>query len=170
MLPDLLSTLLALALVCSAVLDQAMLETHGAILAVCGIAMAALGIWANRVDYLKLAGMTVIVAGRRDFAPVRVAALGGFTRDLLLGGVLVRQSCRPGFALVSALSRPARSDRQPKWLTINSRRQPMILFSGYSTIPTAPASSSFGNSSRTVCSAMIVSTASHSLPFRCGAG
>ncbi len=63
MLPDLLSTLLALALVCSAVLDQAMLETHGAILAVCGIAMAALGIWANRVDYLKLAGMTVIVAG-----------------------------------------------------------------------------------------------------------
>jgi amino acid permease len=63
MLPDLLSTIIALALVCSAVLDASILETHGAILAVCGIAMAALGFWANRVDYLKWAGLTVIGAG-----------------------------------------------------------------------------------------------------------
>jgi hypothetical protein len=63
MLPDLLSTLLALTLVCSAVLDASILESHGAIFALCGIAMAALGIWANRVDYLKWAGVTVIVAG-----------------------------------------------------------------------------------------------------------
>jgi hypothetical protein len=63
MLPDLLSTLIALALVCTAVLDGQMLESHGLILALSGVVLAALGIWAWRVDYLKWPGFTVIVAG-----------------------------------------------------------------------------------------------------------
>src|SRR5215472_15063748 len=54
-----------------------------------------------------------------------------------------------------------RSGRQVRVL----RAQPIILFSGNSTIPTAPASSNFGNSSRTVASAITVSTASHCTPL-----
>ena len=63
MLPDLLSTFVALVLVCTAVLDAPMLESHGWVLALSGVALAALGIWAYRVDYLKWPGATVIVAG-----------------------------------------------------------------------------------------------------------
>lgn len=63
MLPDLLSTLIALVLVCTAVLDGQMLESHGLILALSGVVLAVLGIWAYRVDYLKWPGSTVIVAG-----------------------------------------------------------------------------------------------------------
>ena len=63
MLPDLLSTLIALVLVCTAVLDGQMLEAHGWLLALSGVALAALGTWAYRVDYLKWPGVTVVVAG-----------------------------------------------------------------------------------------------------------
>jgi len=63
MLPDLLSTLIALVLVCTAVLDGGALESHGLILALSGAALAALGIGAYRVDYLKWPGVTVVAAG-----------------------------------------------------------------------------------------------------------
>jgi len=63
MLPDLLSTLIALVLVCTAVLDAQMLESHGWLLALSGAALAALGTWAYRVDYLKWPGVMIIVAG-----------------------------------------------------------------------------------------------------------
>ena len=42
--------------------------------------------------------------------------------------------------------------------------QPTILFSGYSMIPTAPARRSCGIRSRTVASAITLSTAHHSVP------
>src|SRR5262249_7577457 len=42
--------------------------------------------------------------------------------------------------------------------------QPTILLSGYSMIPTAPAWSSFGMRSRTVASAITLSTANQSVP------
>ena len=63
MLPDLLSTLIALVLVCTVVLDGQMLESQAWLLALSGVVLAALGIWAWRVDYLKWPGVTVIVAG-----------------------------------------------------------------------------------------------------------
>src|SRR6185503_12613277 len=44
--------------------------------------------------------------------------------------------------------------------------QPTILFRGYSMIPTAPARRSFGIRSRTVASAITLSTAYHSVPYR----
>src|SRR5437879_4866243 len=44
------------------------------------------------------------------------------------------------------------------------RRHPMILLSGYSMMPTAPASISFGNSSRIVASSITLSIATHSFP------
>ncbi len=63
MLPDILSALIALVLVCTAALDPQMLVIHGLILAVSGAALAALGTWAHRVDYLKWPSVTVIVTG-----------------------------------------------------------------------------------------------------------
>lgn len=63
MLPDLLSTLIGVCLVCFAVLDLGALEAHGGILALSGAMLAALGFWANRIDYLKWPGATIIVAG-----------------------------------------------------------------------------------------------------------
>ena len=42
------------------------------------------------------------------------------------------------------------------------------LFSGYSTIPTAPLRISSGMSSRTTSSAMMLSMENHFLPFRAG--
>ena len=63
MIQDLLSTLIGLCLVCSAVLDPGLLESHGALLGVAGAALVALGVSASRVDYLKWPGATVIVAG-----------------------------------------------------------------------------------------------------------
>jgi hypothetical protein len=63
MVPNLLSTLLALGLVCSEVLGHGMLEAHAWLTALGGVAFVALGFWANRIDYLKWAGVTVILAG-----------------------------------------------------------------------------------------------------------
>jgi hypothetical protein len=63
MLPDLLSTLIALVLVCTTVLDAQLLESHGWVLVLSGAVLAALGIWAYFVDYLKWPGATTIVAG-----------------------------------------------------------------------------------------------------------
>jgi hypothetical protein len=63
MLPDLLSTLIGLCLVCIAVLDADLLYAHGTALGVAGAVLIALGIWAKRADYLKWPGVTVIVAG-----------------------------------------------------------------------------------------------------------
>jgi hypothetical protein len=63
MLPDLLSTVIALVLVSTAALNGQALESHGCLLALSGAALAALGVWASSVDYLKWPGVTTIVAG-----------------------------------------------------------------------------------------------------------
>jgi len=63
MVPDLLSTLIAIALVCVAVLDKPLLDSQHALLVIAGIALVVLGAVANRVDYLKWPGVTVAAAG-----------------------------------------------------------------------------------------------------------
>ena len=63
MVPNLLSTLIALCLVCSAVLDVGILAAHSWIPALGGVAFVVLGFWANRIDHLKWAGVTAILAG-----------------------------------------------------------------------------------------------------------
>ena len=63
MIPDLLSTLIAIVLVCMAVLDKPLLDSHHGLLLVAGIALAVLGTIANRADYLKWPGVTVAAAG-----------------------------------------------------------------------------------------------------------
>jgi|SRR6516225_8123475 hypothetical protein len=63
MVPNLLSALIAICLVCSTVLDGGMLETHAWVPLSAGALLVILGYWANRIDYLKWAGATVIVAG-----------------------------------------------------------------------------------------------------------
>ena len=63
MVPDLLSTLIAIVLVCVAVLDQPLLDSQPGFLLVAGIALAVLGAVANRVDYLKWPGVAVAGAG-----------------------------------------------------------------------------------------------------------
>ena len=63
MIPDLISTLIAIVLVCVAVLDKPLLDSQHGLLLVAGIALAVLGAIANRVDYLKWPGVTVAAAG-----------------------------------------------------------------------------------------------------------
>jgi hypothetical protein len=63
MLPDLLSTLIALCLVSFAVLDLSALTAHAGIVALGAVAFIALGAWATRADFLKWPGVTVVVAG-----------------------------------------------------------------------------------------------------------
>ena len=63
MIPDLVSTLIAIVLVCVAVLDQPLLDSQHGLLLVAGIALAVLGAVANRVDYLKWPGVAVAAAG-----------------------------------------------------------------------------------------------------------
>jgi len=63
MVPNLLSTILALCLVRFAVLDGAAFEAHPSLPAIAGAVFVALGFWANRVDYLKWAGIVVVLAG-----------------------------------------------------------------------------------------------------------
>lgn len=63
MIPDLLSTLIAIMLVCSAVLDQPMMESHHGLLILAGVALVVLGAIANRVDYLKWPGIAIATAG-----------------------------------------------------------------------------------------------------------
>jgi len=63
MVPDLLSTLIAIVLVCVAVLDKPLLESQHLFLIIAGIALAVLGAIANRIDYLKWPGVTVAAAG-----------------------------------------------------------------------------------------------------------
>jgi len=63
MVPDLLSTLIAIVLVCTAVLDQPLLDSQHTLLVIAGVALVVLGAIANRVDYLKWPGVTVAAAG-----------------------------------------------------------------------------------------------------------
>ncbi len=63
MIPDLISTLIAIVLVCVTVLDQPLLDSQRGPLLVAGIALLVLGAIANRVDYLKWPGVTVAAAG-----------------------------------------------------------------------------------------------------------
>jgi hypothetical protein len=63
MIPDLISTLIAIVLVCVAVLDKPLLDSQHGLLVIAGVALAVLGAIANRVDYLKWPGVTVAAAG-----------------------------------------------------------------------------------------------------------
>ncbi len=64
MVPDLISTLIAIVLVCAAVLDRPALDSQPRrLLVIAGIALAILGTIANRVDYLKWPRGTVAAAG-----------------------------------------------------------------------------------------------------------
>jgi len=63
MIPDLISTLIAIVLVCVTVLDQRLLDSQHGLLLVAGIALSVLGVIANRVDYLKWPGIAIAAAG-----------------------------------------------------------------------------------------------------------
>ncbi len=63
MIPDLLSTLIGLCLVCFAVLDPELLNRHGPILGATALVLIALGAWKAQADYLKWPGAAVIAAG-----------------------------------------------------------------------------------------------------------
>ncbi len=63
MIPDLISTLIAIMLVCMAVLDKPLLNSQPGLLVTAGVALAVLGVIANRADYLKWPGVTVAAAG-----------------------------------------------------------------------------------------------------------
>ena len=63
MIPDLISTLIAIVLVCATVLDQPLLDSQHGLLLVAGIALAVMGVIANRVDYLKWPGVTIAATG-----------------------------------------------------------------------------------------------------------
>src|SRR5207245_4264734 len=74
------------------------------------------------------------------FEPVELRHRGAMVADSLVGSLGCSQRKQP---MCSVARSPARLRRSP------SRSYPTILFSGYSMIPTAPARSSFGMSSRT---------------------
>lgn len=63
MIPDLISALIAIVLVCATVLDQPLLDPRHGLLLAAGIALAVLGVIANRVDYLKWPGVTIAATG-----------------------------------------------------------------------------------------------------------
>ncbi len=63
MIPDLISTLIAIVLVCVTVLDPSLVNSQHGLLLVAGIALAVLGAIANRVDYLEWPSVTVAAAG-----------------------------------------------------------------------------------------------------------
>lgn len=63
MIPDLVSTLVAIVLVCTVVLDQPLLNSQHALLPVAAVALVVLGAIANRVDYLKWPGIAVVCSG-----------------------------------------------------------------------------------------------------------
>jgi hypothetical protein len=63
MIPDLISTMIAIVLVCVAVLDKPLLDSQHGLLVMAGIALAVLGAIANRLDYLKWPGVAVASGG-----------------------------------------------------------------------------------------------------------
>jgi hypothetical protein len=63
MIPSLLGGLVGLWLVWLAVLDLALVDSHGWVLALSAIALLALGLIAFRADYLKWPGITDMVVG-----------------------------------------------------------------------------------------------------------
>jgi len=63
MIPDLVSALIAIVLVCVTVLDQPLPDPRHGLLLAAGIALAVLGVIANRVDYLKWPGIAIASAG-----------------------------------------------------------------------------------------------------------
>jgi len=74
MIADIVSTIIAICLVGFAVLDVGALEEHKLFLVLAGIALAALGVGANRADYLKWPGVATLIAG----IAVIVLAVSGF--------------------------------------------------------------------------------------------
>jgi hypothetical protein len=63
MIPDLISALIAIVVVCVTVLDQPLLDPRHGLLLVAGLALFVLGVIANRVDYLKWPGIAIAAAG-----------------------------------------------------------------------------------------------------------
>lgn len=63
MIPDLISALIAIVLVCMAVLDKPLLDSQHGLLVIGGVALILLGAIANRADYLKWPGLAVAAAG-----------------------------------------------------------------------------------------------------------
>lgn len=63
MIPSLLAALLGLSLVWVAVLDPAVVDLHGWIVALSAVVLLALGFAALRVDYLKWPAVTDVVFG-----------------------------------------------------------------------------------------------------------
>ena len=63
MLPDLLSTAIALCLASFAILDLGALTAHAGIVALGAVAFIALGTWAARTDFLRWPGAIVAAAG-----------------------------------------------------------------------------------------------------------
>jgi hypothetical protein len=76
MLPDLLSTVIALCLVGFAVLDLEALTAHAAIVALGAVAFIVLGAWETRSDFLKWPGATTVVAG----VAILLLVISGLTR------------------------------------------------------------------------------------------
>lgn len=63
MIPDLIATVIAIALVCTAVVDRPLLDSQHWLLVVAGFVLAALGVIANRSDYLKWPGAATAASG-----------------------------------------------------------------------------------------------------------
>ena len=63
MIPDLIATLIAIALVCTAVLDRPLLDSQHWLLVIAGFALAVLGVIAHRLDYLKWPGVAIAASG-----------------------------------------------------------------------------------------------------------
>ena len=76
MLPDLVSTVIALCLVSFAVLDLDALTAHAAVVALGAIAFIILGAWETQADFLKWPGATVVVAG----VAILLLVISGLTR------------------------------------------------------------------------------------------
>ncbi len=117
MVPDLISTLIAIVLVCVAVLDRPALDSQHVLLVIAGVGLGVLGTIANRVDYLKWPGLYRHRGRRpRDGSADRLWNLVRILGGVVLDCVLVRQHRGTDVAVVGILSRPARLDRDERSL------------------------------------------------------
>ena len=105
MMPDLISTLIAIVLVCVAMLDKPLLDSQHGLLFVAGIALAVLGAVANRVDYLKWPGVAIAGAGVA-IAVLIASGLSSASSEAAFWVVVLERKYRGcPFALVGSLPR-----------------------------------------------------------------
>jgi hypothetical protein len=104
MIPDLISTLIAIVLVCATVLDQPLLDSQHGLLLVAGIALAVLGVIANRMDYLKWPGIA-IAATRVAILMLIVSGLSSASSETAFWVVFWSANIAGLMALWSALYR-----------------------------------------------------------------